>query len=220
VYFGTIRRPISSAATKNSGRLTEMIYRKLGVSLTLLAIFDSIPFLAAPLSAAEGATPGLLTPPAAEQKSADNGDDSAGAEPGWRLIGGSTTGGGTGGAAVLHTAEFERSDPRLAGLMVRCGDTQGLETLIIVVEPIPAHAQPQVSLRTPEQMREFAGTVIPTGTGIRLSMDTAKLAALGLEKASEVEVKVALDGTEFEGAIALTGLPKALAWLKGECFQK
>jgi hypothetical protein len=75
-------------------------------------------------------------------------------------------------------------------------------------------------LRTPEQTLEFAGSGIPTGAGIRLPLDAVKLAALGLGKARDVEIKVTADGAAINGAVALTGLPKALAWLKGECIQK
>jgi hypothetical protein len=197
-----------------------MICRRLVVCLILQAVFGGGPRLSVQLAAAEAGYWSVTSPLAADKKSAGNVEFEAGAEAGWRLIGGATTGAGKSDAAVLHTPELERSDPRLAGLMVRCDGTQGTETIIVVVEPFSPHAQPQVSLRTPEQTLEFAGSVIPTGAGIRLPLDAVKLAALGLGKARDVEIKVTADGAAINGAVALTGLPKALAWLKGECIQK
>ncbi len=197
-----------------------MICRRLGVCLTLLAVFGCGPRRSVCLTAAEASYWSITSPLAAEKKSAGNVEQGAGAEAGWLLIRGGRTETGESGAAVLHTADFERSDPRLAGLMVRCGGTQGIETVIVVVEPFSPHAQPQVSLRTPQQTFEFAGSVIPTGAGIRLPLEAAKLAALGLGSTREVEIKVTTDGAAINGAVALTGLPKALAWLNGECVQK
>ena len=197
-----------------------MICRRLVVCLILQAVFGGGPRLSVPLAAVETSYWNVTSPSAADKKSASNVEVGAGAEAGWRLIRGGTTEAGKSGAAILHTAEFERSDPRLAGLMLRCGGTQGVETVIIVVEPFPPHAQPQVSLRTPEQMFEFAGSIIPTGAGIRLPLEAAKLAALGVGKADEVEVKVTIDGTAINGVVALTGLPKALPWLSAQCVQK
>ena len=84
----------------------------------------------------------------------------------------------------------------------------------------PRAAPSYISLRTPEQRYEFAASMIPTGAGIRLLMDPAKLAALGHGEAKEVEVKATIDGTAMGGIVALAGLPKALAWLNFECGQK
>jgi hypothetical protein len=192
-----------------------MIYLKLSVC-RLLAAFGGGAFLSVQLAAADEAS--HQAPPfAAEQKG--NADDGAGAEAGWRLIHG-TSRDGKSGAAILRTADFERSDSRLAGLMERCGGAQGIETVIVVVEPFPPHAKPQVSLRTPERSLEFAGSIIPTGAGIRLPLDAAKLEALEFGKADEIEVKVTSDGAAIKGVVALTGLPKALARLNAECSQR
>lgn len=118
----------------------------------------------------------------------------------------------------MNTADFERSDSRLAGLMLRCG-VEGIEAVIVVVEPFPPHAQPEISLRTPAGEGRFTGSVIPTGAGIRLPREAAALITRAPEDRS-VDIRVSAEGETFSGTVGLTGLSKALGWLTAECFQK
>ncbi|HET6375961.1 MAG TPA: hypothetical protein VFF88_07910 [Methylocella sp.] len=118
----------------------------------------------------------------------------------------------------MNTAEFERSDSRLAGLMLRCAG-EGIEAVIVVVEPFPPHAQPEVRLRTPAGEGRFTGSVIPTGAGIRLPREAAALITRAPEGRS-VDIRIAADGESFGGTVGLTGLSKALGWLTAECVQK
>jgi hypothetical protein len=90
-----------------------------------------------------------------ETISAGYADIGAGAEGGWRRVPCAKTNALKDCAAVLNTADFDRSDPRLAGLMLRCG-AQGIETVLIVVEPFSPHALPRIILvcerrKTPPQ---------------------------------------------------------------------
>ncbi|HET6378512.1 MAG TPA: hypothetical protein VFG05_09445 [Methylocella sp.] len=118
----------------------------------------------------------------------------------------------------MKTADFERSDSRLAGLMLRCA-LEGIEAVIVVVEPFPPHAQPEVSLRTPAGEGRFTGGVIPTGAGIRLPKEAAALIT-GAPEGRSLDIRVTADGETFGGAVGLTGLMKALGWLTAECVQK
>ena len=54
--------------------------------------------------------------------------EAGGAAGSWRLVRSATATAATGEAAILHTADIERSDPRLAGLMLRCG-REGIEAV-------------------------------------------------------------------------------------------
>src|SRR5271155_4487089 len=47
------------------------------------------------------------------------------------------------------------------GLMLRCG-REGVEAVVVVVEPFPPHVRPQITLRTPGQESQFTGTIIPS----------------------------------------------------------
>lgn len=136
----------------------------------------------------------------------------------WRLVR-SSAADGVESAAILHTAEFERSSSRLAGLMFRCA-RQDIEAIIVVVEPFPPRAHPQITLITRGQEANFVGTIIPTGAGIRLPDDATRLLTGRWHIESELEIKVADGDATFGGAITLLGLPKALQSLSAECVQK
>jgi hypothetical protein len=137
----------------------------------------------------------------------------------WHFVRSAGARGEPGSSAILHTAELERSDPRLAGLMLRCG-RQGIETIIVVVEPFPPHARPQITLRTLGQESKFVGTIIPTGAGIRLPSDPTALITGPWQTARELEIEVTNGGAVFKGVVALAGLPEALESLNAECVQK
>jgi hypothetical protein len=137
---------------------------------------------------------------------------------GWRLIRSAKPDAEPGAAAILHTADFERSDPRIAGLMLQCG-AHGVEAMIVVVEPFPPHAQLQVTLRTPDQESHFTSSAVPTGAGVRLADDVTVLAH-GWRKARELELKVTEGDAEVGGVVDLAGFPKALEWLTAECMKK
>jgi hypothetical protein len=122
-------------------------------------------------------------------------------------------------SAILHTADFERSDPQLAGLMLRCG-RQGIETIIVVVDPFPPRARPQIALRTLGQESSFIGTIIPTGAGIRLPSDATSLMTGPWSTKRELEIKIIDGNTTINGVVALSGLPEAIESLKAECVQK
>jgi hypothetical protein len=139
--------------------------------------------------------------------------------PSWRLVRSPGSYGEPGTSAILHTVDFERSDPRLAGLMVRCGK-QGTEIIIVVVEPFPPRVRPQITLRTAGQQFRFEGSIIPTGAGIRLPNDAAGSLIGPWRSAPELEIKVADGDSRFDGVVPLSGLSAALDSLNAECVQK
>lgn len=177
------------------------------------------PGLAAQFIVADGGYQGKAGQPFGGSAPAGGAIDAAGDPGGWRLVRSSTAASGNAAAAILRTADFERSDPRLAGLLLRCG-TQGIEAVIVVVEPFPPHARPRITLRTAGQESHYAGSIIPTGAGIRLPGEAADLVARMGTKARELEVKVNDGDAAMGGVVALSGLSKALEWLNAECVQK
>jgi hypothetical protein len=157
--------------------------------------------------------PSVETPARAEQTNA------ARMAPSWRLVRSAEPNGEPGASAILHTVDFERSDPRLAGLMLRCGK-QGIEIIIVVVEPFPPRTRPQITLRTAGKEFRFEGSIIPTGAGIRLPSDAAGSLIGPWQSAPELEIKVADGGSEFGGVVPLSGLSAAFDSLNAECVQK
>ncbi|MGH6842750.1 MAG: hypothetical protein ACREDV_11800 [Methylocella sp.] len=157
--------------------------------------------------------------PAIRGKSSSQESNDAFRAAGWRLVRNALATAATSEAAVLHTADFERSDPRLAGLMLRCAK-KGIEAIVVVVEPFPPQARPQITLRGPGRESQFVATMIPTGAGILLPAEAANLLTGPWRAAPEIEIKVADGGTAIDGFVALSGLPIALQSLTAECVQK
>lgn len=186
--------------------------------LVLTAVqLGGIPSAAAEFVVADGANQGKDAAPISGSSSPPL--EATGKDQSWRLVRSDGTNAAPSASAILHTADFDRSDPRLAGLMLRCG-SQGIETVIVVVEPFPPRAQPQIILRTPDQESRFIGTIIPTGAGVRLPSDATGLIIGPWHKAREVEIKVADGDAVINGVVALTGLSEALQSLNAECVQK
>jgi hypothetical protein len=139
--------------------------------------------------------------------------------PSWRLVRSTGPNGEPGASAILHTIDFERSNPRLAGLMLRCGK-QNIDIIIVVVEPFPPRSRPQVTLSTPGKVFQFEGSVIPTGAGILLPSDATGSLIGPWRSAPEVEIKVADGNSVFDGFVPLSGLSTALDSLNSECVLK
>ena len=142
------------------------------------------------------------TAPVNENSRPSEQTNAASTGPSWRLVRSTGPNGEPGASAILHTIDFERSDPRLAGLMLQCGK-QNIEIIIVVVEPFPPRARPQVTLRTSGQVFQFEGSIISTGAGILLPSD-ATVSLLGpWRSASELEIKVADRETVLDGVVPL-----------------
>ncbi|WP_026605694.1 hypothetical protein [Methylocapsa acidiphila] len=134
----------------------------------------------------------------------------------WRRVRNPGASGGKEFAAILRVAALTRSDPRLAGLMLRCAE-HGVEAIIIVVEPFPPHARPKITLRANEQESYLEGVVIPTGVGVRLPVDGAKLATGPWRNSEALEINIDDGAAPIHGVVELSGLTSAVASLIGEC---
>lgn len=189
--------------------------------LRLLVIFASIwgqfPLLA---EALEGKPEAYAPPEPASRSAGTSGAstiDAPAASGSWRRV--RSPGGEFDATAFLRTADLDRSDPRLAGLMLRCGE-RGVEIVIVVVEPFPPRAQPKITLRVAKQQSYFVGSIIPAGAGIRLPVDGMKLANDSWLGSQEVEIKIADGDTAIEGIVPLSGLTAAIRALAATCVLK
>jgi|GEM_PF-1662413 len=171
----------------------------------------------APAASAEFAGAGSTSlPPDEHASSTWPKDDAIG---GWHFVRSAGTSSEQGASAILHTADFERSDPRFAGLMLRCG-REGIEAVIVVIEPFPPAARPEITLHALGKETKFTGTVIPTGAGIRLPRDATGLITGAWHAARDLDVKVIDGDKEFHGTVTLLGLTGALESLNADCIQK
>ncbi len=147
------------------------------------------------------------TPPSAEAGASQNADERP--RETWRRVRGPGSSAPLEPAAILRIADVERSDPRLAGLMLRCAK-QGVEAVIIVIEPFPPHARPKITLRAAGQESYLEGEVIPTGAGVRLPIDSGTLATGPWRQSEELGIKIGVGASTIDGVVGLSGLTPAL----------
>lgn len=126
---------------------------------------------------------------------------------------------GENNAAILHTADIDRSDPLFAGLMLRCAD-RGLDVVAVVLKPFPPKTHPHVTLRNNIQTSFFDGTVIPTGAGILLPMQGVELLDHGWLSNPDLTIKIADGADTIEGVVQLAGLSEAATRLINQCSKK
>lgn len=131
---------------------------------------------------------------------------------GWPLIRTPNPKGGPDALAIMRAANTSKSDPDLAGLIVRCQDNPALEVLLALVRPLPPRRKREVSLTLGSERPTFTAEVSPAGTALILPVEPSALSA---QHDLTVEIKDA-DG-RIAGVIPLDGLGLALAKLKASC---
>lgn len=137
---------------------------------------------------------------------------------GWKLIRSSAPDGGL-SASIMKTAELSRSDPDLAGLMVRCGSRAAIEILVAVVRPFPPRSRPQVTITAGRNTRTFEGTVTAGGAAIVLPQEASVLAGEAWQMAASLDIVLMESSSEIKGTVALDGLRAAYANLIQNCAQ-
>lgn len=138
------------------------------------------------------------------------------APDGWRLVRTANPQGGPDAVSIIHTADLIHSDPDLAGLMLRCGQS-GTELLIVVVTPFPPGAHPDVTISTGGSEWHFAGQVIPPGAELLLPPESATLVRTAWQSTRELAVKVSSPDQSLRGVVPVDGMTAALATLMPNC---
>ena len=121
--------------------------------------------------------------------------------------------------SMIHTADITRSDPDLAGLMLRCGE-HGAEVAIVVVTPFPPRARPEVTVSADEndgKEGHFTATVVSPGAELLLPAEATGLVAGPWQLTHELVVKVSSPEQSFGGVVPIDGLAAALATLVANC---
>lgn len=133
----------------------------------------------------------------------------------WRVIRTKAADGVTETTAILRVADVLKSDPRLAGLMLRCSK-QGIEPVIVVVEPYSPQARPKITLRADDEELYFDSRPLPTGVGLRVPADGLSLMSGPWKGARELKIRISDGDTEMNGVVDLAGLTQAIQSL-GDC---
>ncbi len=120
--------------------------------------------------------------------------------------------------AILQVAEPDRSDLGLIGMMVRCSEGAGdMVPVLVIAEPLPPRAEPQVTLRVSGVDLALSGQVIPTGAGISLPIDIREKILGPWRQSSELSVTIKNGVATVNGVIRLAGLFEGLTQLAAEC---
>ena len=135
---------------------------------------------------------------------------------GWHLLRTANPRGGPDAVSMSHTADINRSDLDLAGMMLRCGEN-GVEVIIVVVTPFSPHARPDVSIGTASKEWRFSAHIVPPGAQLLLPAEAMRLATGPWQLAPELAVKVASQEQSFGGVIPIEGIGEAFATLVANC---
>ncbi|WFU39406.1 hypothetical protein QA640_34360 [Bradyrhizobium sp. CB82] len=149
----------------------------------------------------------------------ETGSQSTQLEGGWRLVKSRNPDGGADAISVMHVVDSAKSDARLAGLNLQCGK-DGIEMVLIVLEPLSRSTQPNVTLMTGEKRAEFQATVLQGGVALLLPANASKLAASDWQNANELAVEIGTTPTAIHGAVPITGLAAALRYLLQNCHAR
>lgn len=152
----------------------------------------------------------LFNPASATADAAEN------ARSGWKLVRSSAPDGGL-YASIMKTAELGRSDPDLAGLMVRCQSKGTIEILVAVVRPYPPRSGPQVTITAGRNIQTFEGKVIAGGAAIVLPQEASVLAGGAWQTATSLDLSVKENNSEIKGLIRIDGLRAAYDNLIQNC---
>ncbi len=134
----------------------------------------------------------------------------------WRLVRTPNPYGGPDAVSILRTADLSRSDPDLAGLMVRCTEVD-VGVAIVVVRPFPPHTRPRITIVGGGKQTNFDARVLPPGAAVILPSDAVALLDGPWQALAEVSVEVEHEGDRIRGVVPLAGLRPALEALRTNC---
>jgi hypothetical protein len=138
---------------------------------------------------------------------------------GWKLIRAPNPRGGADAVAMIRTADLSRSDPDLAGVMLRCAGMD-LEVLTVMLRPRPPRARPKITFRVNATAATFDGSVVSPGALLLLPPAVATLVRGPWQAASEVRITVEDETGKVEGTVPLAGVGAAVASLMGSCARQ
>ena len=149
----------------------------------------------------------------------ESGSQSTQLEGGWRLVKSRNPDGGADAISVMHVVDSAKSDARIAGLNLQCGK-EGIEIVLIVLEPLSRSTRPNVTLTAGEKRAEFQASVIQGGVALLLPTGASKLAASDWQNANELAVEIGTTPTAIRGSVPIAGLATALRYLQQDCHAR
>jgi len=136
----------------------------------------------------------------------------------WPLVKTPNPKGGPEAVAIMRTADTAKSDPDLAGLMMRCKEgSPGFEVTLALVRPFPPRSRRDVVVTSGTVQTEFHAEVSSSGTLLVLPAEAAASASGPWQGLNELAVTIRDPEADIRGAIPIGGLAPALAKLSASC---
>jgi hypothetical protein len=135
---------------------------------------------------------------------------------GWRLVRTRDPSGSADAISVMHVVDISKSDANLAGLSLQCGK-DGIEVILIVLEPLSRSARPAVVFNAGNKRAEFEASVVQTGEALRLPRAASDLAAGEWQSATELTIEIETKPTPIRGTVPISGLSTAIRLLSENC---
>jgi hypothetical protein len=135
----------------------------------------------------------------------------------WRLVRTPHPQGGPDAVSIMHTADTARSDPELAGLMIRCADKAALETVLALVKPIPPRSKRDVILVGGTAQVALQAEVTSVGTTLILPIEPSTFTTGTWRAVKELAVKIQDPDGDIKGIIPIDGISPAMARLSENC---
>jgi hypothetical protein len=144
-------------------------------------------------------------------------EPSAAARDSWPLVKTPHPQGGPQAVSIMRTADTARSDPDLAGLMIRCKEQPGFEVLLALVRPLPPRTKRDVVVTLGSTQSVLRAEASDTGTALILPIEATDFTTGAWRGLNELAVSIKDSGTEIGGVIPLGGLAPAMAKLAASC---
>lgn len=138
---------------------------------------------------------------------------------GWRLVKTRDSSSSAEIVSIMHVADISKSDINLAGLSLRCGQ-DGLQAVLILLEPLPRASHPSVVVKTNAKRSEFEAAVTQGGEALLLPGLASTLASGAWQTASELSIEIAIRPSPIQGTVPIRGLAAALRSLPPNCLTK
>lgn len=139
------------------------------------------------------------------------------AESPWPLVRTPRPGGGPGAISIMRTPDTLRSDPDLAGLMIRCREKPGLEVLLALVRPFPPRSKKDVVVTSGTTESTLKAETSDAGTALVLPVDATMFTTGPWREWQELSVRIRDPEGDIRGVVPLGGAAQAISVLSASC---
>jgi hypothetical protein len=135
----------------------------------------------------------------------------------WPLVRTPNPQGGPEAVAIMKTADTSRSDPDLAGLLIRCQEKPGFQVVLALVRPIPPRSKRDVLLAAGTTQSTLHAETSGSGTALILPIDATAFTTGPWQGMRELAVTIQDAEGDIHGVIPLDGIAPAMARLSASC---